>query len=400
MAEPATRNTRRWFILAVGILAQAATCSFLYGIATLVPALRHDDQLSLVEGSVVVSAPVVGLLFTLIAWGAAADRYGERNVIASGVALAAVFLGIAGLVHGAVALCVLLVLAGAGAASVNAASGRMVMGWFSATERGLAMGARQTAQPLGVAIGALALPPLAARFGAHQALLFPAGLCAISVLIVLIVVLDPPRPAAIAGAAPAGSPYRGESTLWKIHAASSLLVIPQFAVSAFTLVYLVSERNWNPTDAGRLIFFFQLAGAFGRIGSGIWSDRVGSRLRPMRQLALLSAGLMVALAIGAWTGGVWIVVVFGLAAVVTVADNGLAYTSVAELAGSGWAGRVIGVHNTAQNLVATVVPPVVAGIVSGGGYGVAFLVVGLAAIAAVPLTPVRAEHKAPTAQRA
>ena len=96
-------------------------------------------HLSLVGASIVVTSPAVGLLLTLIAFGAAADRYGERIVIASGVGASTVFLVGASLVHGAVWLSIMLGLAGAGAGSVNAASGRMILGWFSLTERGLAL---------------------------------------------------------------------------------------------------------------------------------------------------------------------------------------------------------------------------------------------------------------------
>ena len=52
----------------------------------------------------------------------------------------------------------LLVLAGAVGASVNSASGRAVMHWFAPSERGLALGIRQTAIPLGGLIVALVLP--------------------------------------------------------------------------------------------------------------------------------------------------------------------------------------------------------------------------------------------------
>src|SRR5882757_3611069 len=138
----------------------------------LVPALRADEHLSLLGASIVVAAPTAGLLLTLIAWGAAADRFGERIVITSGLALATAFLALASMTHGPVLLCALLALAGAGGASVNAASGRVVMGWFTREERGLAMGARQTAQPLGVAIAAVTLPPLAHAHGIDAALLF------------------------------------------------------------------------------------------------------------------------------------------------------------------------------------------------------------------------------------
>src|SRR4051794_19845748 len=232
-------DRRRWTILAVGTFAQAATCCFLYGIPMLVPALRGSGA-SLFEASLVVSAPMVGLLLTLILWGAAADRYGERVVIVSGVGTAAALLLIAALVPGVAALGVLLALAGAFGASVNAASGRMVMGWFPPTERGLAMGTRQTAQPLGVALAALGLPPLARSMGVHHALLFPAVLCAVAAAAVFVLVVDPVRPAR-AGAAPAASPYRAGGGLVRVHAASSMLVVPQFAVATFTLVYLVHE---------------------------------------------------------------------------------------------------------------------------------------------------------------
>lgn len=390
------RDHNRWTILAVGTFSQAATCSFLYGVPMLVPALRHDEGLSLLGASALVSAPMVGLLLTLIAWGALADRRGERVVIASGVGLAAVLLAVAAAVPGVAVTALLLALAGAAGASVNAASGRVVMGWFPVHERGLAMGTRQTAQPLGVALASLALPPLAASIGARAALLFPAALCALAAGAVWLLVADPPRPARPAGApapAAAPSPYRGSHQLARVHLSSSLLVVPQFAVATFTLVYLVGERGWDSAAAGRLIFAFQLLGAAGRIGTGIWSDRVGSRLRPMRQLAVASAVLMAALAIGAAAHSVLIVAVFGLAAVVTVADNGLGYTSVAELAGVEWSGRALGVQNTAQNLTAVITAPVLAAIIGDSRYALAFAVVAGLPLVAVGTTPVRAEER-------
>src|SRR4051812_14326830 len=110
-------DRRRWTILAVGTFAQAATACFLYGMPMLVPALRHSEGLSLFGASLLVTAPMIGLLLTLIAWGALADRVGERVVIVSGVGAAAVLLAIAAAVHSIPILAVLLGLAGAAAAS-------------------------------------------------------------------------------------------------------------------------------------------------------------------------------------------------------------------------------------------------------------------------------------------
>ena len=385
------RDRRRWTILAVGTFAQAATCCFLYGIPMLLPALRADG-VSLFTGSLLVSAPIAGLLLTLIVWGAAADRYGERVVIASGVGAAAAVLLVSAAAPGTATLGLLFVIAGACAASVNAASGRVVMGWFPPEERGLAMGTRQTAQPLGVALAALGLPAFAAAHGAHTAVLFPAGLCALAALLVVVLVRDPPRPARPPGAAPARSPYRGSRNLPRVHLASAMLVVPQFAVSAFTLVYLVSRRHWDPAMAGRVVFAFQLAGAAGRVLTGVWSDRVRSRLRPMRQLALASAALMVVIAIGAATG-LWVVVAgLALASVVTVADNGLAYTSVAELAGREWSGRALGVQNTVQNVAAIGTAPALAAVIGDTRFALGFALAAIWPVLAIPLTPVHAER--------
>jgi sugar phosphate permease len=386
-------SRRRWTILAVGTFAQAATCSFLYGIPMLVPALRAQDGMSLLQSSVLVSAPIAGLLFTLIVWGALADRHGERVVIASGVGAAAVLLVLASLGGGFPVTATLLVLAGAAAGSVNAASGRVVMGWFPVAERGLAMGTRQTAQPLGVALAALALPSLARGHGAQEALLFPAALCGLAALLVWLLVADPPRPPRRAGEL-AASPYRGSSTLVRVHLSSALLVVPQFAVATFTLAYLVGQRHWDAAVAGRWIFAFQAAGALGRIASGVWSDRVASRLRPMRQLAVASAALMLLIALGAQMHQAWIVVGFALGAVITVADNGLGYTAVAEFAGMSWSGRALGLQNTVQNVAAVATAPLLAAIIGDSRYALAFLVAAVFPVLAVPLTPVAAERRA------
>ena len=173
MLDPGRRPVWRWLVLALGIASQAATCTFLYGIPMIVPALRTEG-LSLFGSSIVVSAPIAGLLFTLIAWGAAADRHGERVVIVTGSGRPP-SCSRSPSIHRPYPFAAVLLLAGAAGASVNAASGRVVMGWFPVHERGLAMGTRQTAQPLGVALAALALPSLAHAHGPYLAMLFPAG---------------------------------------------------------------------------------------------------------------------------------------------------------------------------------------------------------------------------------
>ncbi len=112
----------------------------------------------------------------------------------------------------------------------------------------------------------------------------------------------------------------------------------------------------------------------------------------MRQLAVVSMLLMVLLALGAWADAWWVVVGFALGAVVTVADNGLAFTAVAEYAGSAWAGRALGVQNTGQNVAALLTAPVLAGIIGDARYALGFAVVAVFPLLAIPITPVRIER--------
>jgi sugar phosphate permease len=375
-------------VLTVGTLALTAGCTFQYGLAYLIPALRARG-LSLEESGLLVACPTVGLLLTLVAWGAIADRHGERLVLATGLGGAGLVLLAATQVHGTAALAGCLVAAGASGGSVYAASGRLILGWFAPTERGLAMGIRQSAQPLGVAIAAVTLPTLASH-GLPVALGFLSGFCLAATALVVIAVSDPARPRREPGSR-AASPYRGPA-LWRIHAASAVLVVPQFTVSTFALVFLVDARHWRVAPAGVLLSAGAAAGAASRLGAGWWSDRAGSRLRPMRLLALAIAAVLLGLAGLAAAAVPLAVPVLLAAAVLAVSTNGLAFTAVAELAGPAWAGRALGIQNTGQNLLAAATPPVMAALIAGTGYPAAFALAGALPLAAAALVPTAAEQ--------
>jgi len=268
----------------------------------------------------------------------------------------------------------------------------LVVGWFPPHRRGLVMGIRQTAQPLGVGLGALVIPRLSESHGVSVALLFPAIVCAVSTVVCAVAVKDPPRPArGEATAQELANPYRGSAALWRIHAVSVLLVVPQVLVWTFTLVWLMAERGWSAGSAGTLVTMAQLLGAAGRITAGRWSDMVHSRLRPIRTIALAAAAAMGLLALTDWLGSPISIAMMITASVITVSDNGLAFTAIAEIAGPFWSGRALGTQNTSQLLTSAVVPPVFGALIGGAGYAAAFAVCALFPLMAIPLVPVNAD---------
>jgi hypothetical protein len=99
------------------------------------------------------------------------------------------------------------------------------------------------------------------------------------------------------------------------------------------------------------------------------------------------------LALGAAAGLDWGIAVplVVVATMVTVADNGLAYTAVAERAGPFWSGRALGLQNTAQYLAAAAVPPLAALTVTHGSYALTFALAAVFPLVALTLVPVRDE---------
>ncbi len=379
-------------MLGIALTATLFANVFINGVAFLIPTLHTEQGLDLAQAGLVAAMPSFGTVVTLVLWGYIVDRTGERFVLTAGSALTAAAAFAAAAADSLTTVCVFLFLGGMAAASSNVASARAVVGWFPPAQRGLAMGIRQTAQPLGVGLGALVIPQLAHSHGISVALLFPGIICAVAAVLTAAGILDPPRLSrADAHIGDLANPYRDSSTLARIHLVSVLLVVPQALVWTFTLVWLMTDRGWSAGAAGALVTFSQLLGAAGRIAAGRWSDIVGSRLRPVRTIAVAAAVTMGLLALTAALDSPLSIVVMLAASAITVSDNGLAFTAIAELAGPFWSGRALGVQNTNQLFTAGIVPPAFGALIAAAGFPAAFAVCALFPLLALPVVPVHAD---------
>jgi MFS family permease len=366
-------------VLAVGTAAQAATATYYLGLAAVTPALRDHFGLGLTGVGALIGAISVGLVPTLIPWGAAADRYGERRVMAIGLVGSAVALGVAALLRDAVATGALLLLAGASGASVNAASGRAVLTWFPARRRGLAMAVRQTSVPIGAALAAVVLPAEATAGGIPAVFRTLAGTCLVAAVAVAVWVREPPGQVP-SGARPAAGvrAVLADRRLLRLSLAGLLLVVPQFLGSVFLVEVLHDGAGLSLGLAGALLAATQLLGAAGRLGNGFWSDRVGSRLRPLRVIAItivLGFGLAAVVEPGP---AVVLAVVLVPAAALAISWNGLVFTAAGELAPEGRAATAMALTNTA-NYVGAALTPTVGGLLAEGLGWPAMLISGAVA---------------------
>ncbi|WP_116953384.1 MFS transporter [Jiangella endophytica] len=378
-------------MLAVGIEAQFAGTLAVYAPMFLIPQLHLRDGVGLAAATLVAAAPRFGSLLAIFGWGVLVDRFGERRVLAAGFALTVLGWLVALAAETVPELGAALVVVGLGASCVNSASGRVVAFWFPPRRRGLAMGIRQGSQPLGIAAAAAVVPALAAAHGTRAALAVPAAVCLLTAVLCAVAVVDPPRAAAgddTVRSSPA-NPYRRDRSLPRLHLSSAMMMVPQIAIWTFAVLWLIETWSWSPARAGGLVAGCQVAGAVVRASAGAWSDRVGSRLRPMRFVAVASAVVMAALGLlGETELGIGLLVA---ASLVTLADNGLGVTAVAEAGGDRWGGRAIGVHSTGQLVVSSMAPSALEVVLRTGGYGWMFGLVAVLPLAAFWTLPIASE---------
>ena len=363
----------RWAVLAAGTLAQSSFAVVGIGLPVLAPALREEFGLSLSQVGLVLSAEWIGATVTLLPWGLVADRFGERWTLAGGLAVGGVCLTAVALTDELLPLVGLLVLAGAFAASVNAASGRAVMAWFGAHERGLALGIRQTAIPVGGALAAVALPAIDHAGGLGAAFVALGAFSLVAALVGAIVIRDQPAGAEVEQTAPWSL---RDTRLWLLCTASGFYVFAQIAVIGFVVLYLHDQRGWSDSEAAAVLAAIQLLAIGMRIGAGAWSDRTGARVPALRWIGLATFAALASVAVVLDGPVVVVVIGFVLAGTLSMAWNGLSFTAAAELAGRARAGAAIGVQQTTLGLFGLVAPLAFAATVSATSWRTAF---GLAA---------------------
>lgn len=399
-------DAHRWKVLAVGVAANASFSAAANGMPTTAIWLRSGYHLSNTELGVALGAMGLGVALTELPWGMATDRWGDRPVLLTGLlgtmlALLALLLWITpadGSVPPLWALSAGLALVGVLGGSVNGASGRAVMRWFGAGERGFAMSIRQTAVPLGGGLGALILPSLASRHGFMPVFGALALVCGLSAFLTWRWMHEP-HFSAEAATAPQnaskrllqgkpGSPLKNRR-VWRMVAAIGLLCVPQFAVLSYATVFLHDDGHLGLAEITAVMVALQAGAMIMRIWSGRHTDRRANRPAYMRGSALvaLAAFMLLGLAAACDAPG-WLLMAGVVAAGIAVsAWHGVAYTELATEAGGASAGTALGMANTAVYVGLFLTPVTLPHVLAASSWAVVWWLAGLVALAARPLFP-------------
>lgn len=368
----------RWVILALGAASTAALAGVQSGLPALGPALQAAFGLSLVEVTAIFTAFGLGTVVTVYAWGVLADRVGERLVLSLGPALGGAAVAAVALAGGLVSVLAGMFVAGMLAAAATSGSGRAVFGWFPRAERGLALGLRQTAVPVGAAAASFSLPALAAATSVDAALLVMAGALMASAVAAAIWLRDPPPRRS---AAPPAPPAARDPRIWRLGLASALLIVGQVGVSSLLVLYLFSERGWSATEAALALGAVQVGGAVARVAVGRWSDHRDERISPFRRLAVIAGVLLLGATLVANAASVLLVPLLMAGGMFAMSWNGLSFTAAAEISGGGQAGRAMGLQNTLMRTAGAATPIALGALAAGVSWQLSFLVMGLAPLA-------------------
>ena len=120
-----------------------------------------------------------------------------------------------------------------------------------------------------------------------------------------------------------------------------------------------------------------MLGAGFRVLAGHWSDRLGTRIVPLRRLALgVTAALVLVAAVA--DAPAWVLVpVLITAGGVGLSWNGLSFTAAAEIAGTRASGAALGLQQTILGIGGIFAPIGFAAVVSAASWRVAFLAAGV-----------------------
>lgn len=403
----------RWKVLAAGVAANAAFSVAFSGIPMTAVLMRTGYQLDNATLGLVLGLMGLGIAVSELPWGLLTDRWGDRPVLLTGLgstalALVAMALWAAPHARHIPSLGLLgagLLLVGLLGGSVNGASGRAVMTWFDASERGLAMSIRQTAVPLGGGIGALVLPYVTLRFSFAALYGLLAVLCGLGAVMSWAWVHEPGTKASAADAAFASNaskkgPLR-DARVWRIVLGIGSLCAPQFAVLSFGTVFLHDFGHAGLATVTATMVFTQVGAMVMRVWSGRWTDRRRNRPAYLRACSALSVLLFAGLAVLVMAAGthaadslalrVALVVLLGLSGVCVSAWHGVAYTELATLAGAARAGTALGMANTSVFLVCFVTPFSIPHLLALRGWPMVWLAASACALVAMPLLVPHAE---------
>jgi len=283
----------RWVIVLAGGLLGCVAIGAMFSLPVFLLPMAQDTGWSVTGISTAMTIGFLAMAVGSMAWGSLSDRFGPRPVVLTGSIVLAASLAFASRVSSLLEFQLLFgLLIGASAAAIFAPMMACVTGWFD-TQRGLAV----SLVSAGMGMAPMTMSPLAAWLASHYhwrtSMLIIAGIAAVLMIPVALLVRRPP---ALEGspAEPGAVEPRVDMTVRQAVRSPQFiaLVLANFfccATHSGPIFHTVSyaETCGIPMIAAVSIYSVEgLSGMGGRLAFGLLGDRFGA-------LRVLVLGLLV-----------------------------------------------------------------------------------------------------------
>lgn len=381
----------RWRILGAALLVQVTISIVTLGFPALVPFARSDLGLSRAEVGLFATVQSVGTMVALLPAGWAVDTLGERRVLVFGGIATCGLAILAAFAPSFLILLPLLILIGFASATPTPAGSSAIISAFSLRDRGFVMSIRQTGVPLGGAIAAVVLPPVALIAGWREALILAGVLTAAGAITARFLMPLTASPAARSrlGAGLRSIRYVATHDATVVGIAGIFLALGQFALLSYIALYLVETWHMSVATGSLFLVAANVGGVAGRLLWGTISDRLFNGVRRTPLIAA-SLGAVAGFVILAWlppaTPGVVLMILVLLLGATVIGWNGIYITLLSEIASPEMRGRSVAYGMTLTQVGIFGGPPLFGLLVDlTHSYRIGWLAVGAALLVAAAI---------------
>jgi MFS family permease len=289
----------RWVIVAAGGLLGCVAIGAMFSLPVFLRFIARDTGWSVTAVSSAMTVGFLAMAVGSMAWGNLSDRFGPRPVVMAGSVLLATGLALASRTTSLIAFQFLFgIVVGGACAAIFAPMMACVTGWFD-THRSLAV----SLVSAGMGMAPMTMSPLAAWLISHHdwrtSMQIIAGLVAVLMIPVTLLIRRPPAMESTAPAAPKDEPQAAMSLGQAIRS-------PQFIILLLTNFFCCATHSGPifhtvsyaitcgiPTIAAVSIYSLEgLAGLGGRVVFGILGDRLGAKRVLVSGLLLQAFGAL------------------------------------------------------------------------------------------------------------
>lgn len=378
-------------------------------MATAIPFIAKDFDLSPLEMGQVLSAFFLGYALMQIPGGVLADRFGPRAILTSSIVWWSVLTAMTGMVPGLIAILVVRVLFGVGEGLFPAAAAKALSNWFPRREIGRANGVVLASTAIGSTVAPLFVVACIQSWGWRSVFyaLFAPGI--VIAWAIWIYVRNSPADSKhvshqelTESDADNGSPTSAKSSLWESLRTSAVLWcalcmffsnMVAWGLRNWLPTYLLQARGFEPEKMGIFAGLINLAGVVGYVLGGYICDKYfRQKLRILIMVGSFATAVFIYLAASAPTGewaSAHLVIVFLVTNVVGAAICTVPMIVVTKQA----VGSAFGIMNTAAS-IAGVLSPVLIGYLLNSSANdfelVLYWLVGLSIVAIFPAIGIHA----------